>query len=111
VPEAPVIATVSSIRYLDFIWTKRFYKGEVILNLAKRRVIYQRQIAVKPNAAIERIGIMLASNGMDILEGESVMTVIDCTFCKMLLNAVSHAVVAAVLIKVASVYRYVQVFV
>jgi hypothetical protein len=28
-----------------------------------------------------------------------------------LLNAVSHAMVAAVLIKVASVYKYVQVFV
>jgi hypothetical protein len=54
---------------------------------------------------------MLASNGMDILEGGSVMTSFDCTFCKMLLSAVSHAVVAAVLIKVASVYRYVQVFV
>jgi hypothetical protein len=29
----------------------------------------------------------------------------------MLLNAVSHAIVAAVLIKVASAYKYVQVFV
>lgn len=35
----------------------------------------------------------------------------DCTFCKLLLNAVSHAIVAAVLIKVASAYKYVQVFV
>jgi hypothetical protein len=35
----------------------------------------------------------------------------NCTICKMLLSAVSHAAVAAVLIKVASVYRYVQVFV
>jgi hypothetical protein len=54
---------------------------------------------------------MLASNGMNILEGGSIMTSFDCTICKMLLNAVSHAVVAAVLIKVASAYKYVQVFV
>jgi hypothetical protein len=54
---------------------------------------------------------MLTSNGLDILEGGSVMTSFDCTLCKMLLNAVSHAVVAAVLIKVASAFRYVQVFV
>jgi hypothetical protein len=54
---------------------------------------------------------MLASNGIDILEGGSVMTSFDCTLCKMLLNAISHAVVAAVLIKIASVYKYVQVFV
>jgi hypothetical protein len=54
---------------------------------------------------------MLASNGLDILKGGSIMASFDCTICKMLLNAVSHAVVAAVLIKVASAYRYVQVFV
>jgi len=54
---------------------------------------------------------MIASNGMDITEGGSVMVEFNCTLCKMLLNAISHAAVAAVLIKVASVYRYVQVFV
>jgi hypothetical protein len=54
---------------------------------------------------------MIASNGMDIIEGGSAMVEFNCTICKMLLNAVSHGVVAAVLIKVASVYKYVQVFV
>jgi len=39
------------------------------------------------------------------------MTNFNCTLCKLLLNAVSHAAVAAVLIKIASNYRYVQVFV
>jgi len=54
---------------------------------------------------------MLASNGIDILEGGSAVASFDCTLCKVLLNAVSHAVVAAVLIRVASAYRYIQVFV
>jgi hypothetical protein len=48
---------------------------------------------------------------MDIMEGGSVLIEFNCKICKMLLNAVSHGVVAAVLIKVASVYKYVQVFV
>jgi hypothetical protein len=48
---------------------------------------------------------------MDIMEVGCGMVEFNCTICKMLLNAVSHAVVAAVLIKVASVYKYVQVFV
>jgi hypothetical protein len=68
-------------------------------------------MTAKLKAVFKRIGIMLANNGIDILKGGSVMTSFDCTLCKMLLNAVSHAVVAAVLIKIASAYRYVQVFV
>lgn len=68
-------------------------------------------ITANLNALTERIGIMWASNGLDILEGGSAMANFDCTLCKMLLNAVSHAIVAAVLIKVASAYKYVQVFV
>ena len=64
------------------------------------------------NAAFQtEFGIISANNGMDIIEGGSIMTSFDCTICKMLLNAVSHAVVSAVLIRVASAYKYVQVFV
>lgn len=39
------------------------------------------------------------------------MNTFECMMCKLILNAVSHAVVAAVMIKIASAYRYVQVFV
>lgn len=38
------------------------------------------------------------------------MTDLNCTLCKILLNAVSHAAVAAILIRVASAYKYVHVF-
>ena len=48
---------------------------------------------------------------MNLMKEVSGMTDFNCTLCKLLLNAISHAAVAAVLIKVASVYRYVQVFV
>ena len=90
----------------------KFYKAGLILIPLKRRVILRglswRRIQPLPSG---HIGIMIASNGMDIMEGGSVMVEVNCTICKMLLNAVSHALIAAVLIKVASVYKYVQVFV
>jgi hypothetical protein len=35
----------------------------------------------------------------------------DCSFCRLILSTVCNAFVAAVLIKVASAYKYVQVFV
>ena len=45
------------------------------------------------------------------MKGGSVMNNFDCTIGKMLLNVASSAIIMAVLIKVASAYRYVQVFV
>jgi hypothetical protein len=39
------------------------------------------------------------------------MNCFDCIFCKLALNVISHAFVAAVLIRIAASYRYVQVFV
>ena len=38
-------------------------------------------------------------------------TVKNSTFCRLILSTVCNAFVAAVLIKVASAYKYVQVFV
>jgi len=35
----------------------------------------------------------------------------NCKLCKMLLTAMSHAVVAAVMIRLASAYKYVNLFV
>ena len=35
----------------------------------------------------------------------------DGTLCRLLLNVVSSTIIVAVLVKIASVYRYVQVFV
>jgi hypothetical protein len=52
-----------------------------------------------------------ANMGRKFRRGGGTMINFNCTLCKMLLNAVSHAAVAAVLIRVASAYRYVQVFV
>ena len=45
------------------------------------------------------------------MEGGSVMSNFDCTICRLLLNAASSAIVVAVLLKIASAYRYVQVFI
>jgi hypothetical protein len=53
---------------------------------------------------------MDTSKGIKTLEGGSAMNDLNCTLCKLLLNAMSHAAIAAVLIRIASSYRYVQVF-
>jgi hypothetical protein len=41
----------------------------------------------------------------------SIMSNFDCTLCRLLLNVASSAIIVAVLVKIASAYRYVQVFV
>jgi hypothetical protein len=56
-------------------------------------------------------GIGQAALGIDLSGGGSIMNDFNCTLCKMALNLMSSAVFAAVMIRLASAYRYVQVFV